>query len=236
MSAAAAQTSGGYLSVPDTTSGAVPQGPWPGVVVVHDIFGMTDDLRRQADKLAAAGYIAFAPDLWQGRSWMLCIRSAIRQLTAGSGPAFTELERAAAQLSAMDNCTGKIGVIGFCMGGGFALLLAPRDGFAAASVNYGQVPKDAERVLAGSCPVVASYGAKDRGVGSQLSRLRDAVTKNGVPADIKVYPDAGHAFLNEYSGVRGALMRVAGMSYREDDAADAWRRILAFFGEHLTKG
>lgn len=233
MGAAGTQTSDGYLAVPDTASGAVPEGPWPGVVVIHDAFGMTPDVRRQAGKVAAAGYIALAPDLWHGRYWPLCIRSAFRQFSAGSGPMFTELEKAAAQLAAMDNCTGKIGVIGFCMGGGFALMLAPRDGFAAASVNYGPVPKDAERVLAGSCPVVASYGAKDRGMGRQLSRLRDAVAKNDVPADIKIYPDAGHAFLNDHSGAIGTLMKVTGMSYREADAADAWRRILAFFGEHL---
>jgi carboxymethylenebutenolidase len=201
--------------------------------VVHDAFGVTPDLRRQADKLAAAGYLTLAPDLWHGRYWLTCVLSAIRQFTAGKGPMFTELEAAASRLAAMDNCTGKIGVIGFCIGGGFALMLAPREGFAAASVNYGPVPKDAERVLAGSCPVVASYGGKDRRLTRDVPRLRDVLAKHDVPADIKVYPDAGHAFLNHYSGPRGALMKVAGMSYQEDDAADAWRRILAFFGEHL---
>jgi carboxymethylenebutenolidase len=202
-------------------------------VVIHDIFGMTPDLRRQADKLAGSGYIAFAPDLWHGRRWPLCVQSAFRQFTAGSGPMFTELEAAAARLAAMENCTGTIGVIGFCMGGGFALVLAPRGSFSAASVNYGQVPKDAGRLLADACPIVASYGAKDWGMARQVSRLRDAVARNTVPADIKVYPGAGHAFLNEHSGATGALMKVAGMGYREDEAADAWRRILAFFAEHL---
>ena len=233
MSTAETESSGGYLAVPDPAADAVPDAPWPGVVVVHDVFGMTPDLRRQADRLAAAGYIALAPDLWHGRSWPLCVRSAFRQFAAGSGPMLTELETAASRLAAMDTCTGKIAVIGFCMGGGFALLLAPREGFAAASVNYGPVPKAAERVLAGSCPVVASYGAKDRGMGRHASRLRDTLAKLDVPADVKVYPDAGHAFLNHYSGARGALMKVAGMSYHPEAAADAWRRILVFFGEHL---
>jgi carboxymethylenebutenolidase len=233
MSTASAETAEGYLIFPDTAGNAVAEPPWPGIVVIHDIFGMTPDLRRQADKLAAAGYIAFAPDLWHGRRWPMCVQSALRQLTSGSGPMFTELEAAAARLAGMENCSGKIGVIGFCMGGGFALLLAPRGSFSAASVNYGQVPKDAERVLAGACPVVASYGAKDLGMGRQISRLRDALAKNNVPTDFTVYPDAGHAFLNQHSGATGALMKVFGMGYREDDAADAWRRILAFFAEHL---
>jgi carboxymethylenebutenolidase len=230
------ETSDGYLAVPGRSAGPapVPEPPWPGVVVIHDIFGVSPDLRQQADKLAAAGYLALAPDLWHGRPWPLCIRSAFRQFTSRSGPVFAELETAASRLAAMENCTGTIGVIGFCMGGGFALLMAPRDGVSAASVNYGPVPKDAERVLAGSCPVVASYGAKDRSTTRQIPRLRDALAGHGVPADIKVYPDAGHAFLNQYPGARGALMKVAGMSYRDDDAADAWRRILAFFAEHLN--
>ena len=132
-------------------------------MVVHDAFGMTPDMRRQADRLAVGGYIALAPDFWHGRAWPRCLRGAFRQIMAGSGPVFDEIDAAAGWLSALDTCTGKIGVIGFCLGGGFALLSAPRPGVSAASVNYAPVPKNIDQMLGGACPVVASYGGKDPG-------------------------------------------------------------------------
>ncbi|HEY6295932.1 MAG TPA: dienelactone hydrolase family protein, partial [Streptosporangiaceae bacterium] len=146
----------GYLAVP-----AASQGPWPGVVVIHEIFGLNRDIRAHADHLAALGYLALAPDLYAGKSWVRCVRSAIQQLHAGTGPAFEALDGSRRWLAAREDCTGQTGVIGFCLGGGFALLCAPRGEYSAASVNYGEVPADAERVLAGSCPIVASYGARD---------------------------------------------------------------------------
>ena len=119
---------------------------------------------------------------------------------AGSGPVFDEIDAAAAWLSGLDACTGKIGVIGFCLGGGFALLSAPRPGVSAASVNYAPVPKDIGRMLGGACPVVASYGGKDPGTRRQLPRLEQALTEQNVPHDVKVYPGASHAFMNEFEG------------------------------------
>src|ERR1700677_2570671 len=101
----------GYLAVPTQPK---PDG-FPGVVVVHDVFGMTPDLKRQADRLATGGYLALAPDLWQGKPWIRCIRGAFRQVMAGSGPAFEQIDAAAAWLSGRADCTGKIGIIGFCM-------------------------------------------------------------------------------------------------------------------------
>jgi carboxymethylenebutenolidase len=77
----------GYLAVPPTSPD-----PWPGVIVIHEAFGLNGDIRGHADRLAALGYLALAPDLYDGRSWVRCIRSAIRQLHAGSGPMFEALE------------------------------------------------------------------------------------------------------------------------------------------------
>ena len=88
-------------------------------------------------------------------------------------------------------------------------------------------------MLAGACPVVASYGGKDRATRTDLPRLRQALTDLAVPHDVEVYPEATHAFMNEYEGAYGVLTRVLGMRYSPDAAADAWRRILAFFGDYL---
>jgi carboxymethylenebutenolidase len=222
----------GYLAVPP--GGSDPSARWPGVVVIHEAFGLSADIRQKADELAAHGYLALAPDLYGGKSWATCVRSVFRQLRAGSGPAFDVLDAARAQLAARPDCTGKTGVIGFCLGGGFALLCAPRSGFAAASVNYGEVPRDAEDVLAGGCPVVGSFGGRDPMGTTHPERLQRALTVLEIPHDVLVYPGSGHRFMTKSTGAMAALSKITKMSYSEHDAADSWRRIYAFFGEYLS--
>src|ERR1019366_2777139 len=107
-------------------------GPWPGVIVIQDALGLSDDIREQADRLAAAGYLAFAPDLYSGRG-IRCVVATMQASRPGSGPAYEDIEAARAFLAAREDCTGQIGIIGFCMGGGFALRCAPRGGVGAAA-------------------------------------------------------------------------------------------------------
>ena len=218
-----------YLAVPHGS-----EGPWPGVVVIHEAFGLNADIRGHADRLAALGYLALAPDLLDGKLWVRCIQSMFRQITAGSGPAFEVLDACRGWLAGRPDCTGKTGVIGFCMGGGFALMCAPREGYSAAAVNYGVVPSDAESALAGSCPVVGSYGARDTMGVSHPQRLEAALTALGVPHDVKVYPEAGHSFMSPKPAVLAPLTALARLQYDKGAAEDAWQRIFAFFGTHLS--
>jgi carboxymethylenebutenolidase len=219
---------------------AVPagDGPWPGLVVVHEVFGLTDDIRRQTDRLAAHGYLSLAPDLADGASGgakVRCVMSLLRQVQAGHGPAFGQIDAARAELAARPDCTGRVGVIGFCMGGGFALVAAARYDFDAASVNYGFVPKETARALDGTCPVVASYGKKDPSLRGKAAQLERALSDLEVPHDVKEYAEAGHTFLSEYQvgPAMNLVRRITGMRHEPDAAADAWIRIFDFFDEHL---
>ena len=219
-----------HLSLPP-----VGDGPWPGVVVLHEVFGLTDDVRQQADRLAAAGYAAAAPDLFSRGGALRCLRSTFAAVSSGEGQAFDDIEATRSWLAGRPDGTGRVGVIGFCLGGGFALLAATR-GFDASAPNYGPMPKDAAQVLRGACPVVASYGRRDLGLPRAAEKLERALTEAGVEHDVKEYPTAGHSFLNRHDvGPFSVLEKVVGLHYDHPSAEDAWGRVLRFFDTHLRQ-
>ena len=215
----------GHLAVPTTP------GPWPGVVVLHELFGLTADIRRQADRFADAGYLAVAPDLYDWGNTARCLVATMRTMLTGRGRALDDIQAARAFLAGRDDCTGRVGVLGFCMGGGLAVLVSP-EGFDVASPNYGDVPKDAETRLRGACPMVASYGGKDRRLKGTATRLEAALSVLGIDHDVKEYAEAKHGFLFEHSG-RTERFEPLLVQYDAEAADDAWQRIFAFFDKHL---
>lgn len=219
----------GYLATPEG------EGPFPALLMVHEAFGLDEITVRHADRMAAAGYLTLAVDLFSDGGARRCLVSTMRSLTTGGGRAFADLAAARQWLLDSGRTTGKVGVIGFCMGGGFALLLA-NDGFDAAAVNYGRLPKNPERELAGACPIVANFGGKDRGLPGAAGQLSDVLERLNVAHDVKEFPTAGHAFLNDTeAGPRPLrpLLRVMGVGPDPASAPEAWQRIEDHFARHL---
>jgi carboxymethylenebutenolidase len=210
-------------------------GPWPGVVVVHEAFAVDDVMRRHADRLASAGFLAILPDLFSAGGPVRCLVATMRAMRSGTGRAYADIEAGRQWLAKQQDCTGKTGVIGFCLGGGFALMVANR-GFEVCAPNYAFLPKDLDAALDGACPVVASYGGSDRGLRGAAATLEAGLEKAGVPYDVKEYPAAGHSFLNdELNGPRPLrpLIKAAGGGPHPESAADAWPRIESFFHRYL---
>jgi carboxymethylenebutenolidase len=202
------------------------QGPWPGVVVIMDALGLSDDIRLQADRLAAAGYLAFAPDLYSGRG-IRCVVATLAASRSGSGEAFTHIEAARRWLDDRDDCTGRIGIIGFCMGGGFALVLAAQQGdkIGAAVPFYAVLGEDYPSFEGLSAPLLGHFGEQDQMQSpDQVRELADTIEKQtGQRPDFRFYP-AGHAFFND-ENLLG--------TYDPEQAAKAWDATVRFLREQL---
>ncbi|WP_420880072.1 dienelactone hydrolase family protein [Rhodococcus sp. (in: high G+C Gram-positive bacteria)] len=221
-------------AVLETPSGIA---PWPGVVVVHDALGVGRDIRDITSRVAAHGYLTLTPDLYTRGGRARCVVGTFRDLIRRRGRAVDDLLASRDLLAARPDCTGSVGVIGFCMGGGFALVLAPR-GFDASAPFYGPLPRHIEDALGGACPIVGSYGARDPMLWGAGRTLDGTLTRLGVEHDVQTYPGVGHSFANRLvSGqVTGKLLRITGMGYDRATSEDAWRRVFEFFDSHLSGG
>lgn len=209
----------GYLARPEG------EGPFPAVVVIHEIFGLNDNIKDIARRFATEGYVALAVDLFAGRNRAVCMARFMGQIMLNplKNGSIENLKDALTFLSEQPGVDAeRLGAIGFCMGGSFSIALACNDNrLKAIAPYYAMNPRPLEAV-ARMCPVVGSYPDKDitTGAGQKLDVELDRYT---IPHDIKIYPNTKHSFFNDQGG-----------SYAETAARDSWQRVLNFFEEHIN--
>jgi len=214
------ETASGFLAVPDKP------GQYPGLVVIHEWWGLNDWVKEQTEKLAAQGYVALAVDLYRGKN--ATDPSEAHELMRGlpQDRAIRDMQAAFDYLAARkDVKPGRIGSIGWCMGGGFALQLAihqPR--LVACVVNYGALPTDPNDMQQIGAAVLGNFGADDKGITpADVQAFEKTMKGLNRFVDVKIYPGAGHAFENPNNTT----------GYRPEAAADAWKRTLAFLHNAL---
>ncbi len=203
-------------------------GPHPGLVLIHEWWGLNDWIKQEAEGFAAKGYVTLAVDLYRGKVATdaetahelmrgLPQDQGVRDLKAG----VTYLE------TRKDVKKDRIGAVGWCMGGGYALQLAIADpALRAVAINYGALATDKDQLARIHAAVLGNFGGQDQGIPPDAVHAFEAAMKSlGKPVNAKIYPDAGHAFENPNN--KGG--------YRPEDAADALGRVDRFLADQLGR-
>ena len=203
--------------------------PLPAIIMIHEWWGLNDNIRATADRLAAEGYIVLAVDLFGGkvaanpaeaRQFMLSVVEDPESANANIRSAYEFVSNTAG--------APRVGSIGWCFGGAWSLnaaLLFP-DAMAATVIYYGQVTDDEEKLRPVNSPILGLFGAEDKGIRvGAVRNFEGALSRLRKDYEIHVYPNVGHAFANP-----------TGRNYDELAATDAWRRTLDFLDRHLSKG
>jgi carboxymethylenebutenolidase len=217
------------LLYPPTGSFAHAPGRHPGLIVIHEWWGLNDWVKQQSQQFAAAGYVTLAVDLYRGK--VAADAETAHELMRGlpQDRGVRSLTAAAAWLSGQPGVDPhRVGAIGWCMGGGFAAQLAVADpALAAVVINYGALPTDHAALEQIHAAVLGNFGGLDQGITpDDVHAFAAAMQSLGKPVDVKIYPDAGHAFQNP-SNASG---------YRPADTEDAQARYRQFLAAHLRPG
>jgi len=215
-----AETVNGYLVLPEG------HGKHPAIIVIHEWWGLNDWVKEQASHYAEQGYVALAVDLYRGQVATTPDEAHILMRGLPDDRGLRDLQAAFTYLSSRSDVEkNKVGVIGWCMGGGWSIKLAENEPkLAAFVVNYGPLPTDPSIIAKINAPMLGNFGADDKGIPpTAVHAFEDAMKANGKTADIKVYDGAGHAFQNPNNKE----------GYRKDATEDADKRIDDFFHKEL---
>lgn len=209
----------GFLAIPKV------DGRVPGIVVLQEVFGLNDDIRRIAREFAMEGYAVFAPDLYEGLVTSDLDEARKLRSNMDTQKAGRDIDEAVRYLKSLDVVGGgPVGVIGFCMGGSLSLGTAIRnESIGAAAVFYGGggVPENLDNIR---CPIFGAYGIEDTGIPIEaVDALREALDAQSIDNEIHIYDKAGHSFFND----------VMPGSYRSEVAELSRQHVLAFFGRVL---
>jgi carboxymethylenebutenolidase len=227
---AATSKSVSYKSGDETVQGILDtpagKGPFPGIIVIHEWWGLNDWVKDQATKLSDLGYVTLAIDLYRGK--VATAPDEAHELMRGlpEDRAKRDLHAAFDFLASQPNVKkDRIGSIGWCMGGGYSLDVALQEPtLRAVVINYGHLATDTDALKAINASTLGLFGGQDRGITpDDVQKFTKTMKQLGKQIDVTIYPDAGHGFENP----------VNKDGYRPDDAADAWKRTVKFFAATL---
>jgi carboxymethylenebutenolidase len=207
---------------------AEPEAEGPGVIVIHEWWGLDDSMRRMCDRFAEEGFVALAPDLYDGDTTTQPDEAQQKLMALNMDKAVKEMRGAVKEVLEHPKCNGQIGSVGFCAGGGLAVWAAAETPEIGAAVTYYYVmPHGKPDFSKIEGPVLGHFGTEDDFVSEEDAKaLQAEMQEAGIEAAFEFYEGAGHAFANDHDRLG---------TYDEGHAKAAWERTVSFFKEHLSK-